>query len=352
MKCLTKQDEKTTALFLSLPKRLYKKDCPQDKKTEREILNGRHILSNDIEVYPFVVVDKNDIPLCRALLTCNKDDTTAYVGFFEAYDNSDATILLFDNIVAEARKNGISRLIGPIDSSIYIGYRFKTNLFDDYFTGEPYNKPYYAKLWQQSRFTVCDSYSSYKLHKIRAGDSDEKLERIYQRCLHNGYEFSSLQKKDFDVCLKDVYGLMMNAFSSFVGYKKLTEKQFVSMFSYLKYILDFDMVKLVHKNEKLSAFCICLPNYKKLTLGKMTLFKMLRLLKKRKNPDEYVVMYLGADGATCGVGSALVHYLQKSIFERQCTSIAALIKDGSVSEKYYKNIHTKQYSYVLLSRDI
>lgn len=338
-----------TPLFLALPGLLYKGDNPRSRKTEKLILTETHPLSGGMTVYPFVVAKDKKVPLCRAILTVYDSEKTGYVGFFEAENNPEAVRLLFDTIRKSAKMLGLQELLGPIDCSIYLGYRFKEDRFDEYFTGEPYNKPYYAALWEQMGFSKCNQYASYQIAKVTPEDSDERLERVLQRFLRRGYVFSSLSKKDFEKCLIQVYELMDRTYAGFVGFKSIGREQFCAMFSSLKNLVDFDMVKLVHKDGKLHAFCICIPNYGKLGLGKMSLLKFLRFLAIRKKADEYVIMYLGADETCCGLGSALVHFLEKSFCIKQCTAIAALIKEGGVSAKYYAKHHQKQYRYSLYS---
>ena len=66
-KCLTGASKETQKAFQSLPGTLYKKDCPQNKKTEKEILNGTHPLSPDFDIYPFVITDEHRKPICRCI---------------------------------------------------------------------------------------------------------------------------------------------------------------------------------------------------------------------------------------------------------------------------------------------
>ena len=352
MKCLTENSKQLRRLFLMLPDLLYSGDSPQSVDTEKKILTGTHPLSGNMQIHPFVVVGEDGQPISRAILTCYAQEKTGYVGFFESRDNAAAVQLLFDTINGVAAELGLERLMGPINCSIYIGYRFKTNCFDDYFTGEPYNKDYYPALWERAGFRVCDRYWSYRLRRTTAEDSDERLERIYRRCLERGYVFSSLNRKDFSDCLKQIYTLMNRAYSGFSGFQPISQTQFCRMFSYMKYVVDFDMVKLAHRDGQLKAFCICVPNYADMTLGKMTVRKLLRFLKLRRDLREYVIMYLGADETAAGIGSALVHEVQKAICRKQCTSLAALMKDGSLSAKFYAPLHQKRYDYLLYSKPV
>lgn len=350
MKCVDKSYEGINGLFLSLPDMIYKKDSPQDKRTEGQILDGTHVLSCDFEAYPFVTVDGKGAPVCRALLTCYEGSSTGYVGFFEAFENKEAVLLMLETLCKAARQKGITDLIGPIDCSIYIGYRFKTEGFEGCFTAEPYNKPYYSAMWKEAGFSVCGRYVSYMLGRVLPEHFDQRLEGLYQRCLSRGYTFSSIRKRDFLQVLEEVYRLMSRAYSGFTGYKPISREQFVSMFSYLERVLDFDMVLVARREGRLSAFCICLPNYAELTLGKMSFIKLMKLMRIRRKSKEYVILYLGADKADAGVGSALVHYVAKKMCSKGCPSIAALIKEGGLSAKYYENIHMGRHGYELLSR--
>lgn len=350
--CQEAKDKKLQKLFLRLPARLYGSDCPQDAKTEQQLLQGKHPLSACIEVIPFVTMDTRGKALCRCMLTYYPDDDTAYLGFFEAYHEPEAVRSMFRHVQARAAADGKRKLLGPIDASIYIGYRFKIDRFDKTYTGEPYNKPYYPALWEACGFSVCDRYVSNQLRRVEAEDIDPRLSRLCDRFVARGYRFVKPSRQSFDGCLADIYESMMRLYSGFTGYKPLTREQFFAMFSYLKYVLNFDMVKLVYKENKLRAFGICLPNYGALTHGRITPVKLLKMLKIRAKPEEYIILYVGAEPGSSGLGGALVHEIRNSLHQNQCTSIGALIKEGNVTGEVYDMLYTDQFRYVLFSKDI
>jgi hypothetical protein len=350
-RCLTANNSTTQKAFLSLPGMLYKKDCPQNKKTEKQLLNGTHILSKDMDIFPFVVVNAHDKPVCRCLVTCYDGTEDAYVGFFESYEDVDAVKKMLTCVIQRAHREGKTRLVGPIDASIYINYRFKTNKFDETYTGEPYNKSYYQSLWESCGFSVSDNYVSNSMRRVEKQDFDEKLNRIYCRYLERGYKFKSLDD-DFEDRLEDVYELLMDRFSEFKGYQRLSKEQFISMFSHLEKIADGDMMKFAYKDDKLKGFCLALPNYGYDTLGEITPMKLFNILKKKNNPSEYVILYAGADKKAPGLGAALMHLIRNELYENQCTSIAALIHEGNMPGQVYTMLHTGQYKYVLMDMNI
>ena len=353
-RCIEVKSRTEKKMFLDFPSNIYfDGDCPQDYKTEKLILDKKHPISCDIEIFPYIVFNEANVVVCRCILTYYKDDPVAYVGFFEAYQNVPAVRKMFCRVEKKALKDGKNKIIGPIDASIYINYRFKVDRFDKTYTSEPYNKNYYAWLWERAGFAVCDKYMSNQIRQVQESDIDEKLKRIYERYVKRDYQFVSPTDKTYEKCLEDVYCLMMKLYKNFSGFKMLTKEQFMELFMSLKKVLNFSMVKIVYnKDIEPCAFCICVPNYGRLTKGKLTLKKIKKIKELKNNPNEYVVLYLGADTGSVGLGGALVHLIRNELYKNKCTSIGALIKEGNVTGKMYEGLYVDQFNYVLLEKKL
>ena len=351
--CMRGNRKEVRGLFLALPERLYpKKLLPQNKETEKKLLEGHHPLSPDFRVIPFVVADEKRKPLCRCLLTIYPGDTTAYVGYFESVKSVKVCRLVFAHVERTAMACGIKHLLGPVDCSIWIGYRFKTNYFGNAYTGEPYNRAYYPYLWEQSGFSVCDRYFSNGMRKIRNEDGRERFIRRIEQFKEAGYEFSTLYGHDFYETLQAIYELLISLYADFPGYKYVTYEQFRALFSSLKPVLRPEMVKLVSKEGKLAAFFICIPDYGSLTAGNVTLGKLIKILKIKRNPGGYVLLYMGVRPDSLGLGSALAELVRQELYKNGCTSISALIHEGKITGAYYRELAVRRYEYVLLKKDI
>lgn len=147
--------------FLALPGKLYQKDeLTQDYDTEYKLLHEKHTLSKYFNITPFVVIDKNSqMPVARCMLTYYPEDDVAYFGFFECIGQQEIAEQLLDTVSKKAKKDGKTKLSGPVDASFWIKYRLKINLFDRIpYTGEPYNKNYYYKLLSDCGFVVQNYY--------------------------------------------------------------------------------------------------------------------------------------------------------------------------------------------------
>ena len=359
--------------FLSLPSKLYDKDkCPQNYNTEKKILKRKHVLSvadkfdNNESIFenlaltdgcfypfPYIVIDsENKQTVARCILTYYEKTDIAYIGFFEAYNNFYAVKALFDAVIQKAKNDGIKQIIGPINCSIFLGYRFKVDRFDKTYTGEPYNKNYYPELWERYGFAIKDNYSSNQLRVVKPDDLNEKFKRLYDRYVKRGYIFADIKKKDFDFHIKNIYRSIMSLYANFSGFQYITEEQFVKLFSYLKYIINPTMAKVVYYDEELMAFCISLPNYGSNVMGKITLKKLKNILKIKKEPKEYIILYLGANSNSPGLGCALIHAIRNELVLSGCTSIGALIKEGNLTERLYSDLYIDKFKYKLYEYNV
>lgn len=350
-KCILVRTEKEKRLFLSLPKKLYqRKECTQDIEAEKSLLNGTHPLSKQVEIYPYIYVNHNKV-VCRCVMTYYKEDDNAYIGFFESLDDFACASAMIKTVSKKAKADGKAALVGPYDVSFWIRYRFKCDHFDSVYTCEPYNKCYYPQMWERMGFQVTDRYYSNQIRVPRKSDQSEKYKLRLQRFLQNGYIIKSPAESNFLQCLEEIYELLTKLYRSFPGYKEITKKQFMELYTPLKKILDYSMVKLVYKDEKLVAFFVSIPNYGN-AIYHLDFWNLLKILRIKRKPKEYVLLYMGVDEKHLGIGSALSQLIKEELQEKQATSIGALIHEGKVSGNYYRALYTDQYQYVLYRKDL
>lgn len=339
--------------FLELPRGMYPAERDtQDRKTEEALLKGTHPLSENFRVYPFLAMDESGWGAARCLLTIYPGDEKGCVGFFESEDCPEAAKLVLDAAAEKAKSLGCSTLVGPYNASFWIGYRFKTSSFQRYFTGEPNNKAYYPRLWEACGFHVTDHYFSNHMRVPTEADVIPKAVKRLERFRADGYDFRTITPKTFDRCLVEIYHLLTELYSTFPGYQPITERQFVSLFGSLKFVLDHEMVKLVYKDQKLAAFVICVPNYGALVEGKLKLRDLGKILRIRRAPREYVIPYMGVSPEHAGLGNALSELLRQDLIRKNAASFSALIHDGKVTGGFYKNLKIGQTDYVLLERKL
>ncbi|MEE1292558.1 MAG: hypothetical protein UHK59_04150 [Acutalibacteraceae bacterium] len=337
--------------FLALPKALYPRERrTQDTKAEKAILNGTHPLSGEFTVRAYLAVDDGASPQGRCVLTYYPDDPAAYVGFFECVEDLDVCRALLSAAEAQARADGKEKLVGPLNASFWIGYRFKVENFDEHFTGEPDNLPYYADFWEACGFTVSERYYSNYLRSPTPEDPSEKWEKRLQRALDKGYEIRSLERGKFDEALRDIYRMLVRLYAKFPAFKLISEEQFTALFGSLKYVVDYECVLLGYKDGELAGFFVCVPNYGTLVDGDLSLRDLPAILRIRRNCKEYVILYIGVDRKHLGLGGAFAQTIRQIGQNKGAGSIAALIHEGNSSGVFFRELTTHTARYVLLEK--
>ena len=338
--------------FLSLPKRLYKSnENTENPKQTKQILLGKHPLSKYFKIYPFVIY-KDKKPAGRFAITLYPDDNTAYLGFYECINDDAVAKRIFKEAKQFAKERDCNTIIGPVDASFWIKYRLKINDFDKLpYTGEPYNKDYYLKQFKDNGFKICDHYTSNRYQSAQYAYINKEYEGKFEEFKKKGYEIRSLKLDEFDKNIKQLYKLLTELYSDFPIYKDLSEKDFVEVFKSFKSIVDPSMVKFGYKDNKFVGFFVSIPNYGNIVYHVNPL-NLIKILKIRKNPQDYVMLYIGVDQEHHGLGRALVHSIIQELNKSKKPSIGALAHDGKVSQDYAKEMVQDVYEYVLLKKEI
>lgn len=345
-------DKKRTRDFLALPRRIYSADeLTQSPADELALLNGTHILSRYFTVTPILIYRENRA-VSRAAVTLYPDDSTAYIGFFESENDSEAAALLFETAAATAEKNGCVKLTGPVDCSFWIKYRLKTNRFGSPYTGEPYNKEYYADLWYENGFEVSRRYFS-NHYKIMDNDSGcEKYAVRLAEKLNEGYTIKCPDSGTFDKTLREVYSLLIELYSKFPVYKRIAEEEFCRLNDHLRHILNYSMVRMAYFEGAPAGFFVSVPNFGNRVYGRLDPLKMLRILREKRKPRSYVMLYLGVDKKHLGLGTALAEAIRQELKAQAVPSVGALIREGSLSRNYAAQFIDFEYEYVLLEKTV
>ena len=353
MKCIEFTNEKQRVKdFLRLPKQLYKKEeNTEDPSSVRDIITGKHQLCKYFKLYKFLVY-KQDKVVARFAITIYPKDKTAYFGFFECINDDKVARYVFKEAESFAKEQECNKLVGPVDASFWIKYRLKTNQFDKRpYTGEPYNKDYYQDLFKDNGFTICDHYTSNHYVGAEYEYINKEYEGKYKEFTDKGYEIRSIDIKEFDKSIEDMYRLITTLYSDFPIYKNLSKEDFIKTFSSFKSIINPSMVKFGYKDGKMVGFFISIPNYHN-TVYHLTPVNLVKILKTRKDPEEYVMLYMGVDQKHHGLGRALVYSIIQELNQSKKPSIGALAHDSKVTQDYAKEMVNNVYEYVLLEKEI
>lgn len=339
--------------FLELPRRLYtKKERMQKPEEELQILQGTHVLSHYFQIFPLLVLNEHGSAVSRAILTIYPGDPVAFLGFFESEEQEGAVDLLFKKAERIAKKHNCYRIVGPIDASFWICYRLKINHFDRSYTGEPYNKDYYLRLWQHAGYAITERYYSNHYGTIAPAYQNPLFASRLAQKYAQGYQIISPAKDTFDRTLCEVYDLLIELYKTFPAYKPITLEEFIALYGYLKELIYYPMVKMAYYQEKPVGFFISIPDYGNIVYGTLSPFDYLRILKIRRKPRAYVMLYMGIDASHHGLGKAMAEAIKQELQQSGVPSVGALIRKGNINKDYFQELIDYEYEYVLLAKEL
>ena len=273
------------------------------------------------------------------------------IGFFESLENAEAVKLILQQAVAWLKEKGAGEIIGPIDGDTWHRYRFNDGPFDQApFMMEPYNPPYYCRLWEQSGFAPLPSYFS--KYVPDAAKVAEKTEKFCKRVEKGGFSFRNFRLEKFADEIRILYALSCEIFSDNYLYTEISEQDFADMYSGVKGILNPELIWFaLDSNGKYSGFVFSFPNYSRALAamkGKTGLVAKLKFFFRKKQADTLNIKTLGVipEYRGKGLGMALMHKAYASglaagfkkanicLFREDNSSAKVDMDLGNVSRKY------------------
>jgi hypothetical protein len=115
--------------------------------------------------------------------------------------------------------------------------------------------------------------------------------------------------------------------------------------------MNMDMVRMAYYKNKPVGFYISIPNYNN-RVYHLNIKNILKIMRLKKHPTGWVMLYMGVDSNHRGLGKALVYSIVEELKQSHLPSIGALARDGKISQNYASEKIESRYEYVLLERDI
>ncbi|MBR6627757.1 MAG: hypothetical protein IKL04_07260 [Lachnospiraceae bacterium] len=352
MKCIQFEQEKRYIKdFLKLPQKLYGPKTNMENRGEVEkLLKNTHPLSKYFTLHKFLVYRKEEV-VGRFVITTYPEDGTAYIGFFECVNDAEVAERLFREASHYAKQLGKNKLVGPVDASFWIKYRLKINLFDkEPYTGEPYNKDYYLKLFRENGFEISQHYISNIYNEVDG--AEPVYDYRYSSFVDKGYQILSPHVRDFDKVIGELYDLITELYSDFPIYKAVSREDFAAVFSDYRYIINMSMVKMAYYQGEAVGFFVSVPDYGNRVYHLRSLRNLLKVLALKKKPDKYIMLYMGVRSVHRGLGKALVGSIMEELRSSGLPSIGALARDGKITQKYGEEHIQQCYEYVLLEKKV
>lgn len=247
--------------FISLRNRLYASypDFINESLEDLEIYFGSQSYFSKKMDWTATVVEKAG----RYLLSMNPKTDLLHLGYFECDGNAELlhASLLEDITEYRAKYPKIKSVIGPVQGTLYAGYRFREATLAPRFLGESLHLESYPDLWEKWGFQRGESWDSYTFNPTVGfnfyTDVEKKLEKLWRdpKIKVRSLDFSHWDQeieKVFEITM-DAYGLTdTNDEIDSVTFKKISEK--------IKPLLSPKHVKMLDYDNQTVAFTICYPD--------------------------------------------------------------------------------------------
>ncbi len=258
-----------------------------------------------------ITLSDNEILLGHCSIIKSKEgdnEGTAYFGFFESPENEVDFKSFWKNIIIEAKKQNIKKLIGPINGSIWFPYRFiNTSDKSSFFKGELPTSPFYHNFFSNLEKRRIINYSSGARKSFDL--IIEATKKSYELLKDTDLNIETLLEVSEET-LKDIHKLAGEIFSNkSVAYEAFPVNYFLEFYNKDR-MKDLFRTYTVRKGKDLIGFCNVFYEEEKVIILKT--LAIHPLFQKH------------------GIGSAIAHLIHSDANKSEVKKIIyALIRDDN-----------------------
>jgi GNAT superfamily N-acetyltransferase len=300
--------------FLRLPAAVYRGD-PHYTATSRADVQAS--LRGSESLHALVAMADGE-PVARLVarvspaLHDDRDRPYGMLGSFEALDgHGEAVRELFQEAIAWLHETGAGPIVGPMEGDTWHRYRLSVGPFDDPpFLLEPYNPPYYERLWTANGFAVLERYFSKRVDPARVV---AHLESRRQAALAAGYRLRCLYSPSFEDELGTILKLSRRIFSGNFLYTDIRDDEFFELYAGTAGLIDPELIWFARSPAGEDVgFLFAYPDLFRAVAamrGERNLPAKLRFLWHRRRADAVDFKTLGVlpEHRRSGVAAALFH---------------------------------------------
>ncbi len=314
------------------------------------LLAGTHPLSPHCSVRAFVAYREGS-PVGRVVVTQYEDRDEAYAGFFECVDDDEVATALLAEAERVAAEVGSTEIVGPVDASFWIRYRFKASGFENapYFS-EPLNPPSYPRLFEAAGYSVSDTYVSH-LFPVAPPDYDfSRFDKHVEALREHGIRIRSPHWWEWNRTMREIHGLLHELYRDFPVFTPIAYEEFRALFRGFRLITDLSMVSIAHHDDQAVGFLVALPDYPA-SIGEGPLpRRLLTVARHRRRSGRYVLAYLGARPEYKGLGAAMTGMVIREVVRRGAGAVGTLIHEDGPTTRWAPELVGARNTYVLLRK--
>ncbi len=250
-----------------------------------------------------------------AYLMVNKQmtDHQCMFGFVSLPNDLQIAQELFSQIEEKAASLGYKEIVGPINYTTWLSYRWTISNFEQKLYPDCDNPPYYPEIIKELGYKELYTYRSAsikidnKLYLLGKAALKEKEKEGYRFCFVSGDQISDK--------IKDVYDVSVDAFAGSQLYSDIPYEAFQKV--YMEWVRKVDVAAFIaYKDEKAVGFVMGYKN----PFADNFISKTSAVLKEYRNNKVYAaLLYLGSEYVKeLGYDEMFYHFQceQKKTFKR------------------------------------
>ncbi|WP_295903584.1 hypothetical protein [uncultured Bdellovibrio sp.] len=257
-KSVTSWDDSFFKDFVALRNRLYAShpDFVSEDLSDLELFFGKNSYFANKMDWTAVLLGSSG----RYLLSMSPAADSLYLGYFEC-DNDEEALhqsLLQDIAVYKQKYPQLKTVIGPIQGSLFAGYRFREQTEAPRFLGESLHRDSYPELWKKWGFQIGEYWDSYSFEPHYGYSFYKSIEQKFEKFWKDPKIVSRpLDLNNWDHEIQDVYDITMEAYNLTNTNDEIDFKIFKNISEKMKPLLKPRHVKMLEYDGKTVAFTIC-----------------------------------------------------------------------------------------------
>ncbi len=289
-----------------------------------------------------VLVESDGEYLARAVCYLNpyhKIEDVQYVAVGYVYcEDEFKTFQMLSNAISEvAKKNGVNKVLGPMDGSTWNAYRLVTSKQENPFLLEPVTPPYLSYFFKQDGWGSLANYHSQYTDSLN--DNWHKVLPKHEFFIHKGVQFSIFDKSKAAELFEALADFCNKAFSKNYLFSPIAKVDFVEKMMPVLPILSPEYTLLAkNKSGQIVGF----------------IFAYEDLLNKENKTLVIKTLARDADAKYSGLGAVLLSKVIKCAKEKGFVAgIHALMLETNVSTQISINYDGNDYrQYTLFSKSV
>lgn len=291
--------------FLRLPFDIYREDAnwvaPLTSEVRRVLDPRRNPYFKNAHLELFVCY-RDEEPVSRVAIVTNLihwqkfQSRTAFLGFFESFDDADAVRFMFYDVEQYCMAHGVESLEGPFNPNHYSELGMQLDHFGEGPTFfQAYNPAYYNRLLVNSGFEISKKVHTRKNAHLQqyVGEHFGNRESVIST---NGYVVRPFKTKEFDAELERIREVFNDAFSSNWYFLPLSREEYRFSAKFLNLVTYPELITIVERNGEPVGVLECVLDINPLLHdlhGSVGPLKYAEYLRRRRKIRKLIVYAVG-----------------------------------------------------------